>query len=60
MTKAELERLEESLMKLVSQRQALGGFDTNAEAILALASAAHLLTQHLREKTPREKERKRG
>lgn len=57
MTKTELEHLEESLMKLVSQRQALGGFDANAEAILVLASAAHLLAQHLREKTPREKKK---
>lgn len=53
MTREDLEELEAVLMKLVVNRRSLGGFDTNAEAILVMAEALFVLTRHLREKAPK-------
>jgi hypothetical protein len=52
-TRQDLEELEKSLMKDLVHRRQLGGYDTNAEAILALYEALFKIVSHLREKTPR-------
>ena len=62
MTKDQLAQLEAHLAALVDYRRTLGGFDTNAEAILTLSEALLLLTQHLLESRPKNakgKQRKR-
>lgn len=58
MTRDDLEELEAKVMKLLVQRRALGGFDTNAEAVLVLTEAMMRLIMHIKEKTPRTRKNK--
>ena len=53
MTRKDLEELEKELMKLVVNRRHLGGYDTNAEAILLITETLYKIVQHIREQAPR-------
>ena len=58
MTRAELEQVEASLIKLVENRRQLGGFDVNAQDMLTMGEALLLFNQHLLEKGPKKKSTK--
>jgi hypothetical protein len=51
MNQRDLLKLREDVATLVGQRQHLGGFDANAEAILALAQSLLAVVNHLVEVT---------
>ena len=53
MTRKDLEELEKELMKLVVSRRHLGGYSSEAEAILLITETLYKLTQHIREQAPR-------
>lgn len=57
MTRESLNELEHTLMELVANRRKLGGFDTNAAAILVLGDALLKITMHLQEKERPKKKR---
>ena len=53
MNRSDLEEIEKKLMALLVRRQQLGGFDVNAEAILALTDSLFQVVRHLRERASR-------
>jgi len=55
MNRADLQEMENEVMKLVVQRRALGGFDTNASAIMVISENLLKVIRHLEEKEPRGK-----
>lgn len=55
MTREELQELEKRLMEELVKRRKLGGYNSEAEALLLLIEAFFELVRHIREKTPRQK-----
>lgn len=53
MTRSDLEELEKRLRAEVVKRQALGGYNSEAECLMFLSEAMYKIVQHLREGAPR-------